>query len=73
MLGAGGVWRRATRACPVCGWEIRLEALKCRHCGSSVPPVRRAPVCWLCRIAAGLAGLLLIAGIVAFLLTAGGP
>ena len=73
MLG-GSKRRQATaRPCPACGWEIRPEAVKCRYCGSHVPQVspERSEACWLCRIAAGLCVLLLLAGVTAFLVISG--
>jgi hypothetical protein len=73
-----GTWlrrRAATRPCPACGWEIRVEAVKCRYCGSPVGPVPPAEgrVCWLCRIAAGVSVLVLLGGVIAFVVHSGGP
>jgi hypothetical protein len=72
----GGVKRRgaATRPCPACGWEIQSEAVKCRYCGSAVVQgsTEQAEACWLCRIAAGLCVLLLLAGVIVFLFSVDG-
>ena len=27
------------RRCPFCAEEVRVEAIKCKHCGSELPPV----------------------------------
>lgn len=29
-----------SRSCPFCAEEIRVEAVKCKHCGSAVVPVQ---------------------------------
>ncbi len=39
---AGGPAPEATRACPMCGGQIRPEARVCRHCGERVAPERAA-------------------------------
>lgn len=31
----------AQRECPYCAERVREEAIKCKHCGSSLPPLFR--------------------------------
>ena len=40
---ASGVAQQDYRRCPYCAEEIRIEAIKCKHCGSDVDPVPRPP------------------------------
>lgn len=41
---AGGR-RVRLRKCPFCAESVRVEALKCRHCGSAIAPPASPPVC----------------------------
>ncbi|MDD5176762.1 MAG: superinfection immunity protein [Sterolibacterium sp.] len=34
----------ATRACPFCAEEIKIEAIKCKHCGSDIPAPQGEPM-----------------------------
>ena len=35
---SGGAEAYKTRSCPFCAEPIRVEAIKCKHCGSAVEP-----------------------------------
>lgn len=44
LAGPPTVWGRETKACPVCGREIRAAALRCRHCGAGFSSVESMAV-----------------------------
>ena len=64
--------RRHLGPCPHCGWEIQKEAVKCPYCSQTLEASSEAKqVCWLCRIVAGVSGIILLVGLLLLILQAG--
>lgn len=66
------MWGRLLqKICPFCGGKIRVEAIKCRHCGAFLENVQtQKQPCWICLIL-GVWLLVLLAWVVVFILTSG--
>lgn len=62
-----------TRRCPHCGWDIDRDAETCTQCLNPVPRFEetgKAP-CYACRVAAGVCGIVLAAGVIALIYISG--
>ena len=70
-----GFRRRRFKRCPHCGWEIRAEAVKCRYCGAFLDGASSAEGEGrrLCRIVAGISGIILLVGVAILILQSGIP
>lgn len=43
QLVAGGEQVEGAKKCPFCAEVVRAEAIKCKHCGSELPPSPESP------------------------------